>query len=106
MKPRREECGSCSIPDVDTNMNTITTDEKMRALQAEYVQRRPELLRTKRGRFVVLAEAGVRADFGSAAEALAFALEHYSEGEFVIKQVVDPDPESYSFVNPYVRVPR
>jgi hypothetical protein len=81
------------------------TFEKQNALMGYYHQRRPELVKTHLGKFLVIAEGDLKGSFDGAVAALEFALTHYREGEFIIKQVIDPDPDVHVFVNPYVRIP-
>ena len=80
--------------------------DRLDALMSVYQQRRTELIKTHLGKFLVIAEAQIKGSFDSATEALSAALKCYREGEFVIKQVIDPDLDVYGFVNPYVRLPR
>ncbi len=85
-------------------MLTMTAEQRMRDLLSEFDRRRPEFLRQKPGRFLVLAEGDVKGDFATAGEALASALASYQEGDFIIKQVVEA--EVFRFVNAFVGPPK
>lgn len=87
-------------------MLTLTAEQRMRELVAEFERRRPEFLRDKRDRFLLLADGGLKGDFATAGEALAAALAQYQPGEFLIKQAIESDADVFRFTNPYVGLPK